>query len=210
MPFSVAIDSEMLNFDNFEEIRSIYCLPSRFLVVANLFGDTKNHVTLFNALGILKSQGLQVPVVCTGNIVDYRNLGFANEVLQMITRNKIRDQVLLLGLIPRQHQVTIFRMATSMVQPSLNEGWSTPVEEAKALGMNLLLSDIEVHKEQYPGNPNFFEKLNPEDLAEKIRRIWDATAGKYFPDRDNEMHALAAYQASVKAFGKNFLDIAAR
>ena len=147
-------------------------------------------------------------LVCTGNIVDYRNLGFANEILQMLTRNKIRDQVHLLGLIPRAHQVAIFRMAVAMVQPSLNEGWSTPVEEAKVLGMNLLLSDIEVHIEQYPDNPNFFESLNAEDLAEKIRRIWNGTAGIVFPDKNNEIEAYTRYQHHVKAFGNRFLEIA--
>lgn len=209
MPFAVYIDPEVLAFDAFEEIRAIYSLPRRFLVVANLFGATKNHVTLFDALGILKKEGRIVNVVCTGNIVDYRNLGFANEILQMITRNRVRDQVHLLGLIPRQHQVAIFRMATAMVQPSLNEGWSTPVEEAKALGMNLLLSDIEVHKEQYPGNPDFFEALNAEDLAKKIGRLWERTTGAVFPDRQAENRAYAAYQINVKAFGGKFLEIAA-
>ncbi len=209
MPFAVYIDPEVYSFDAFEEIRSIYSLPERFLVVANLFATTKNHATLFDALGILKRSGIRVNLVCTGNIVDYRNMSFANEILQMITRNKIRDLVHMIGLIPRPHQLAIFRMATAMVQPSLNEGWSTPVEEAKVLGMDLILSDIEVHKEQYPDNPNFFGSMNAEDLAEKIKKIWDASGGTVFPDKNREKNAYDKYQYHVKAFGRKFLEIAA-
>jgi glycosyltransferase involved in cell wall biosynthesis len=208
MPFSVYIDPEALRFDDFEEILTHYCLPRRFLVVANLFAPTKNHTTLFDALGILKKEGLIVNLICTGNIVDYRNQTFANEILQMITKNRIRDQVHLLGLIPRQHQLAIFRMAAAMVQPSLNEGWSTPVEEAKALGMHLLLSDIALHKEQYPGNPYFFEALNAEDLAGKIRRIWIENENIPFPGKDTGDKAYTQYQHHVEAFGRKFLEIA--
>jgi glycosyltransferase involved in cell wall biosynthesis len=209
MPFAVYIDESVFEFNDFDQIRSMYSLPNQFLVVANLFAPTKNHITLFKALGLLKQEGIRIDLVCTGNIVDYRNLGFANEILQLLTKNKIRDQVHMLGLIPREHQVAMFRMATAMVQPSVNEGWSTCVEEAKVLGKKLLLSDIELHREQYPENPYFFEPLNEVSLAQKIKNILIEAEGADFPERKLEMEAYAQYQQSVKAFGKKFLEIAA-
>ena len=209
MPFSVYINEEITGFRDFEGLRQKYVLPQRFLLVANLFAPTKNHKTLFEALGILQQQGLTVPLVCTGNIHDYAKPEYANEVLQMLTANKIRNQVHLLGLIPRFDQVNLFRMSVAMVQPSVNEGWSTCVEEAKCLGKNLLLADIELHKEQYPGNPWFFEALNPQDLADKIKNLWNATTGHSFPELDREHSAFTLYKESVLAFGRRFLEIAA-
>jgi glycosyltransferase involved in cell wall biosynthesis len=208
MPFSVFLDKDIFAFEDFASIREKYSLPEKFLIVSNLFAQTKNHKTLFRALGILKEQGTDVNLVCTGNIVDYRNHGYANEILQMLTGNRIRGQVYLLGIIPRADQLSLYRMAVAMVQPSINEGWSTLVEEAKALGKNLLLSDIMVHMEQYPGNPYFFKSLDPANLAEKMLRVWNSGMSGYYPDRAEELKAFGAYQENVKAFGRRFLEIA--
>jgi len=43
----------------------------------------------------------------------------------------------LLGLMVRSQ---------AMILPSLYEGWSTALEEAKALGKDCLVSDIQVHR----------------------------------------------------------------
>jgi glycosyltransferase involved in cell wall biosynthesis len=100
-------------------------------------------------------------------------------------------------------------MAVALIQPSVNEGWSTAVEEAKALGKTLVLSDIPVHLEQCPGNPYFFSSMNAEDLADKIGEVWKASGDRTFPEKQSECKAYKDYQDVVKAFGRNFLEIAA-
>ena len=127
-------DLVALQINEFGPVIEKYTLPEKFFVVANLFAPTKNHKVIFDAMGLLKKKGIEINLVCTGNIVDYRNEGYANDILNMLTENKIRNQVYLLGLIPRADQLSIFRISTAMIQPSVNEGWSTSVEEAKALG----------------------------------------------------------------------------
>ena len=208
MPFSVYINEAHLNAESLLKVRDIYGIDGSFLMVSNLFGATKNHKTLFEALGILRKQGIKIKLVCTGNFVNYAKMEFTNEVLQMITENGIRDQLYILGLIPREHQVALYRLSMAMVQPSINEGWSTCVEEAKALGKTLLLSDIDVHKEQYPDNPFFFKALNPSDLAMKIKEVTGSLQGKEFPDMGTEKEALTKYSRDIKSFGENFLAIA--
>lgn len=208
MPFTVYIDRGLLDFTDFAGIRAKYGIEGPFLMVSNLFGAIKNHKTLFEALGLLKKKGLVVPLVCTGNLVNYAKMEFTNEVLQMITKAGIRHQLYLLGLIPREDQVALYRMSTAMVQPSIHEGWSTCVEEAKALGKTLILSDIDVHKEQWPDNPCFFSSLDPADLARQIERVWTTGSTKTFPDLANEKAAFDRYRASVVDFGRRFLEIA--
>jgi len=128
----------------------------------------------------------------------------------MITDNGIRDQLYLLGLIPRDRQVALYRMATALVQPSVNEGWSTLVEEAKALGKNILLSDIPVHREQMPHNPYFFESLNSVLLASKIKEVYVAFGDQAFPNRQIEENALHNYRNNLIEFGNNFISIASK
>lgn len=208
MPFAVAISERDIQFENFDLILERYSIPRQFLFVANIFAPTKNHRTLFDALGKLRERGLTVPLVCTGNIVDYRNEAYANEILQMLTRNGIRSQVHLLGLVPRTDQLALFRMSTAIVQPSLNEGWSTSVEEAKALGKHLFVSDIDVHKEQVPSSPFMFEAENALDLADKIEAFWIENIHLAYPDLDHEKQALRKYKENVQVFGERFLSIA--
>lgn len=210
MPFAVYIDKLHLQEQYLEEARNKYGIQGHYLMVSNLFAFTKNHKTLFEALGILRRQGKKVSLVCTGNIVNYADLGFANEVLQMLTNNGIRDQVSLLGLIPRHYQVALYRMATALVQPSINEGWSTLVEEAKALGKDLLMSDLEVHEEQYPKNPYLFKALDAADLAQKIELVLAHNDKKHFPDLKRENSALETYQKEVLSFGNRFLEITSK
>jgi glycosyltransferase involved in cell wall biosynthesis len=210
MPFAVYIDKLHLKEQYLEEARNKYGIQGSYIMVSNLFAHTKNHKTLFEALGILRKKGKKVALVCTGNIVNYSDLGFANEVLQMLTDNGIRDQVSLLGLIPRHYQVALYRMATALVQPSINEGWSTFVEEAKALGKDLLMSDLEVHEEQYPNNPYVFRALDPSDLAQKIDKVLLNNAETHFPDLKRENSTFDKYQGEVISFGNRFLEIGSK
>ena len=55
--------------------------------------------------------------------------------------------------------------SAAVINPSLFEGWSTTVEEAKALDLNIILSDIPVHREQNPDRSIFFNARDPEQLA---------------------------------------------
>jgi glycosyltransferase involved in cell wall biosynthesis len=57
--------------------------------------------------------------------------------------------------------------ANALLNPSRFEGWSTTVEEAKAVGTPMLLSDIPVHREQAP-NARFFGTEDAAALADAI------------------------------------------
>lgn len=210
MSFTVYINKEHFRMEHLRLVRDKYQIEGPYVMVSNLFAPTKNHKTLFEALGILRKKGILVPCVCTGNFVNFAKMEFTNDVLQMITDNGIRDQLYILGLIPRDHQVALYRMAIALIQPSVNEGWSTLVEEAKALGKKLLMSDIEVHQEQYPGNPYMFKALDSADLSHKMEALWQENSKNIFPQEVEEKHALIQYELKVQLFGNRFLEIAAK
>jgi glycosyltransferase involved in cell wall biosynthesis len=54
----------------------------------------------------------------------------------------------------------------AVINPSLFEGWSTSVEEAKVLNLNIILSHIPVHLEQNPQHGIFFPPHDPNKLAD--------------------------------------------
>ncbi|MDQ3879266.1 MAG: glycosyltransferase, partial [Actinomycetota bacterium] len=126
-------------------------LPPFYLYVANQFWQHKDHLTLFRALVLLRERGIAPVVVCSGVEDDPRAPGYMETVRAFIRDNDLTAQVRLLGLLDRRDQLDVLRHCAGMVQPSRFEGWSTVVEDARAVGRPLLLSDIEVHREQAPG-----------------------------------------------------------
>ncbi|MFX6517823.1 glycosyltransferase, partial [Acinetobacter baumannii] len=83
-----------------------------------------------------------VTVVCTGSTNDSRDENHFPAILEKISTRLIRDHVVILGLVPRDDVLALMQEAICVLQPSLYEGWSTSVEEAKALGLPLVISDI--------------------------------------------------------------------
>src|SRR5690606_1228173 len=75
-----------------------------------------------------------------------------------------------LGFLPRTDQLALMAGAAAVIQPSLCEGWSTAIEDAKALGRAVLASDIAVHREQIGQNVDFFSPDNPRSLADLLAR----------------------------------------
>jgi glycosyltransferase involved in cell wall biosynthesis len=117
------------------------------------------------------------------------------------------DRFRILGHIPRMDQLQLMRASIAVIQPSRFEGWSTVVEDARALGKPILLSDFPVHREQDPNGARFFPLQDAGALAQAISEAADLPAG---PDPENEAAARRDTAVRVAAFGRGFLAIARR
>ncbi|MBD1895366.1 glycosyltransferase family 1 protein [Coleofasciculus sp. FACHB-129] len=182
-----------------------YQLPDKFFLISNQFWKHKDHAVVIEALGLLKQQGLTPTVVCTGSATDYRNPDYYNYLLTRIEELGISEQVRLLGLITRVDQIQLMRRSLAVIQPSLFEGWSTVVEDARSLGKPMLLSDFPVHLEQNPPDSYFFERSNAEQLAALIDKSFTTlTPG---PDVEKESLAKQDNVEKIKGYGRRFLEI---
>lgn len=190
-----------------DDVARRHGLPPRFLYVANQFWKHKDHATLFEALRLLKQQGLDVPVVCTGLQQDRRDPGHMPALLQALEQGGLRGQVHLLGMVPREEQVQLFRRAAAVVQPSRFEGWSTVIEDAKALGRPVIASALPVHQEQLAGEPGarFAPVGDPAGWAATIAAAWPALPAG--PDPDAERAALARRDARRRESALRFVRI---
>lgn len=188
------------------EIQTKYKLPERFFIISNQFWRHKNHLLVFKALNLLKKKSIYPIVVCTGKVYDYRQPEYSDTVKQSLQQLGIEQQVYLLGLIPKLDQVQLMRRSLGIIQPSLFEGWSTVVEDARVLGKPIILSDFPVHLEQNPPNSVFFERHSPESLAAILADWWERlTPG---PDLDRETIARENNVSDVRVFAEQFIDIA--
>jgi glycosyltransferase involved in cell wall biosynthesis len=66
---------------------------------------------------------------------------------------------------------SLFKTADAFVLPTTFEGWSTPVEEAIAHGLPLILSNIPILREQASKGAVFFEPSNIESMASQISSV---------------------------------------
>jgi len=168
------IDPDNLKLDLREqgELEELYQFSGKYFLLPNQFWAHKNHKLVIEALSYLKSRGDKVLVLATGNINDYRQPHHYQQLMQMIKDLGVEDSFKILGLIPLSDLVALMKNAAGIINPSLFEGWSTTVEEAKLMGKNILLSDISVHREQNPLNSYYFHTSEPLALASNLKKVW--------------------------------------
>jgi glycosyltransferase involved in cell wall biosynthesis len=152
-----------------EELLARYKVGRPYFITPNQFWEHKNHINLLKAWKLLADKGYGFHLVLTGSLKVSRGLGFQYDALRaFVDENGLAGQVHFLGVIDRDHQLSLIKNAEAIIQPSLFEGWSTLVEESKAMKKHILLSDIPVHREQIEKNCFFFDPHSPEDIAAKI------------------------------------------
>lgn len=145
-----------------------YNLNDSFFYMPNQFWKHKNHITVFKAIAQLKNEGVDVSLVCTGHLADYRNQNYINDIKKFIKDNNLNENIKILGVVDVEDVFRLIKISKAVINPSLFEGWSSTVEECKSVGKNMILSDINVHKEQYP-NATFFDRNNIESLKKSLK-----------------------------------------
>ena len=163
--FAQAVDIAALVEDP-AGLRLAYGLPQRFVFLPNQFWKHKNHGLVVDALTAAARLGSAdwLPlIVMSGRQDDERNPGAYQAFVARLAAAGVTDRVRHLGLIPYRDVLRLAAASDAVLNPSFFEGWSTTVEEAKALGAPLLVSDIPIHREQAPG-ATFFAPGDPDAL----------------------------------------------
>lgn len=188
-----------------EFIKKKYILPKKYFYLPNQFWKHKNHITVFMAVKFLKDNGININVVCSGCTEDYRNMEHFSTLLQYIKDNKLGDNIKILGIVDMVDVYCLMRNSVSVINPSLFEGWSSTVEEVKSLGKNIILSNLEVHKEQNPPQATYFECKNFVELAKIMKNKWDTTDS--IPDYKLEDIAKSNMNDRMIKFGTDYIEI---
>lgn len=148
-------------------------LHKKYIYLPNQFWQHKNHIVAVKAIELLKSRGQlgDYDFVFTGNLQDYRNPDYIDQLKRIMQDPKVADCIKLLGFVDRTKQLAIMKNAQFVVQPSLCEGWGTVLEDAKVLDKTVLLSDIPVHREQKNKKCFLFDPHQPEELADLMHAV---------------------------------------
>jgi hypothetical protein len=166
LKFAVALPH--YNLKSIDELCEKYNISQTYFFCSNQFWVHKNHFIILKAILELKIQGVELMVVFSGNPNDYRNPNYFGELNDFVKNNGLEQNVRILGFIDRVDQIGLMKYASAIIQPSLFEGWSTVIEDAKALGKLVIASDIDVHREQLGNYGKYFEKNNYFELSDLL------------------------------------------
>jgi len=202
-------DADMEAISHTENLRVTLGLPERYVIVCNQFWRHKNHRVVLEALARVHSP--DIICVMTGEMHDERWPDYGRELQALIDQPEIASRTRLLGSISRAEQLALMAGAVAVVQPSLFEGWSTVVEEARLLGVPSLLSRFPVHTEQSPPGSRFFDPQNPDELAALLDDIWHTPVEPARLDQAKAAQAAfsetcaRAFMATAQAAKKNYM-----
>jgi glycosyltransferase involved in cell wall biosynthesis len=181
-----------------EEINVKYKLPDKYFLVSNQFHKHKNHKVVLESLVSLKAHGLKIHMAFTGKLPGDAHSPYLSELRRIIKNNNLEDQVTFLGVIPRNDQLQIMRYSQAVIQPSLFEGWSTVIEDAKSLQVPVIASNLNVNIEQLGKDGIFFNPQNQEELASILAK---------YPERNLNDVFYNDYNERVKEAAKTLIKI---
>jgi glycosyltransferase involved in cell wall biosynthesis len=181
-----------------EVLKAKYNLPDKYFLVSNQFHKHKNHKVLLLSIAKLKEMGIQKHLAFTGKLPKAADSPYLTELHRIIDDNKLQDQVTMLGVISRSDQLHLMRYSQAVLQPSLFEGWSTVIEDAKSLQVPVVASDLKVNIEQLGETGVYFDPHNPEELASILAN---------YPERDLNDVFYEDYKERIRDAAKVLMNI---
>ncbi|HMK07113.1 MAG TPA: glycosyltransferase family 1 protein [Flavobacterium sp.] len=148
------------------ELKTQYNLPDDYFIICNQFHKHKNHKVAFQAVAALKKKGIRINLVLTGKLPEDAKSVYLQELRNILAENQLEDQIIFLGVLPRDVQLSIMKHSLAIIQPSLFEGWSTVNEDAIALQKPVICSDLIVNIEQMKDKGYYF---SPHDDAKLMQ-----------------------------------------
>ena len=204
LQFVANLDTQIV-CPSLDVIKKKYAIKGVYFHLPNQFWIHKNHEVVIDALRVLKDQGECVVVVVTGNKSDYRRAGHFQLLMARVEECGVAEDFKVIGVVPYPDLIALMQHSVALINPSFFEGWSTTVEESKALGKRIILSDIPVHREQSPERGWYFNPHSPDALAAAMKQL----LGSWNADEEGEWaaHAIAALPTRREDFARKFQDI---
>ncbi|GAA0326656.1 glycosyltransferase family 1 protein [Sphingomonas oligophenolica] len=196
VPFAVQLERQS-NYAHGEAARKRLDLPERFIFFPGQFWAHKNHKLVIEALGQIA--GEKPVVVAAGPTRDLRAPNLLSEMVDRIDQLGLWRNFRIMGSLPYADILALASRADAILNPSQFEGWSTTVEEAKALGTPLVLSNLQVHREQAGNIATFFDPHDPVDCGRALAAV---------PPRlrmpDSAASLVARNEAAQRQFAQSF------
>jgi glycosyltransferase involved in cell wall biosynthesis len=173
-PERIAVIPEGVEYEVFaaptaQDARKIYGLPEEFLFYPAQLWQHKNHLRLLQAIELLASRnGVRIPLVLTG--AEYEA---APAVRRFIAEHGMGEQAFVLGKVPFESLLSLYRQASYVVSASLHESNCLPLLEATASGTPIIAADIAANRETARVfKVRLFDPFDVESIAATLGGAW--------------------------------------
>ncbi|MBS1655248.1 MAG: glycosyltransferase [Bacteroidetes bacterium] len=189
-----------LKDEDFKLIRKNFGISKPFFIVCNQYWPHKNHIVIIKALSVLKlKMDLPFHFVFTGKTSSIRGNEYFLSLKNAIQDNGLMQDIIITDFLKREDQLMLMKESLAVVQPTLFEGWSTVIEDAKALNKFIVASNIVVNQEQLNKNVIFFEPHDHFKLSQIIQSIFQNRP--YIENVNYDDSILESMKDIVKIFG---------
>ena len=183
-----------------------YNLPANYFMISNQFWRHKDHITAIKGFKLFLDsiENKNIGLVCSGQTQDSRFPNYFDEIKGLINELGISEKIFILGYIPKNDQLQILKNSVAVIQATLFEGGpgGFAVYESVAFGIPSIVSDIPVNKELDDETVTFFKTGSPEDLAEKMKMVFESPKKQYSPQE-----LIAKNNKSLVKLGTEILNI---
>lgn len=157
---------QKLEIGNQESVKILdkYGIRKPFVIYTGSVYPHKNIERLIQSIKLLNQLPITLVISCARNI-------FWERLRQKIQELGAEEFVNLVGFVPDEELAILYTQAEAFVFPTLSEGFGLPGLEAMACGCPVVCSDIAVLHEIYGEAAVYFNPLNVEDIAEKIKNV---------------------------------------
>jgi len=153
--------------ETINNIRQTYRLPEKFIFFPANAWPHKNHIRLFEAMKLLKQKyHITCKLVLSGILKSEQAT-----LRSLIRQAGISEDIHILGYVPYQDLPGIYAAATTLVFPSLFEGFGIPVLEAMACGCPVICSNTTSLPELAGEAALLIDPLDVAQMAEAIYNI---------------------------------------
>ena len=162
--FQIPAKKEIINLSI---IKKRYKFNIPFFYVPNQYWVHKNHFIILKAIKYIKEKSnlKKILILSSGLSTDYRNPNHFLKIKNFISENNLENNYKYLGVIPFKDVLSLIYHSKAVINPSKFEGRSSTVEQANSMGKRIILSNINIHKEQKPENADYFDPNNYKQLS---------------------------------------------
>ncbi len=144
-------------------------LPKPFFIAIGRLEAKKNITTLIKAFNSFKARlGVGSPYHLA--LVGPRGFGYA-AIADEIARSPYRSEIHETGYVPEADLPYLLNAADALIHPSWVEGFGIPPVEAMACGCPVIASNVASLPEILGDAALFFSPSEPEQLAQRMRRV---------------------------------------
>jgi len=181
------------------EIQRKYHLKSNYILYPAATWEHKNHKTLLQAVKIIRDEGLEFDLVCTG-----KKMAYYKTILKKVEELTLNEVAHFLGIVPEEDLISLYKNSSLVVIPTLYEAGSAPLYESMRYKVPVICSNVT----SLPDTINNEEFLfDPSDVHSLVKKIKMGLENENFRRRNIENSKQRMEYFEKIDYSKNFTEV---